>query len=139
MTISQPQVNYSVVQYVLGVGTALYPHVLCCKSYILFKLLLAYCTVFKSQIVFEILLVHSVLPVSCVVLCSSAVLCRLCMYCELYLLCCTFCDALYTVNVVQELFKSGIVCLMLYIVCVSCIMFSYCMYELYILSVQDVV
>ena len=53
---------------------------------------------------------HPALYVLCVVLCSlSVVLCWLCKYFELCLLYCIFCTILYTVNIVKELFKSGIV------------------------------
>ena len=60
------------------------------------------------------------------------------MCCELYLLYCIFCDILYTVNVVQELFKSGVVCLILCVLCVSCIMcFLYCIvWALYTVSIR---
>ena len=62
------------------------------------------------------------------------------MHCELCLLYCIFCAVLYSVNVVQELFKSCIVCLILcsYIVCITyhvffvlyCMNFVYCQYRM---------
>ena len=53
-----------------------------------------------------------------------------CVYCSYYI----FCAILYTVTVVQELFKFSIVCLILYILCASCIMCFYTvLYELCIL------
>ena len=60
------------------------------------------------------------------------------MYCELCLLYCIFCVILYSINVVQELIKSSIVCRILcsYIVCITyhaifvlyCMSFAYCQY-----------
>ena len=76
---------------------------------------------------------HLALHVSRVVLCSSSVVCVCIVNC---VYCAVFSVMYYTVNVMQELFKSSIVCLILCILCVSCIMcFCTVLYELCILPV----
>ena len=125
------------MQYVLCAGSEFCPHVLCVASPIFCLHYCQHIVSYRSWIVFALLLVHSALHVFCVVLCSlSVVLCLLCMYCELSLLYCIFCAILYSVNVVQELFKSSIVCLILcsYIVCIMYhVFFCTVLYELGIL------
>ena len=62
------------------------------------------------------------------------------MYCELCLLYCISCAVLYTINVVQELNKSGIVCVLYYVTTyIMCIVYHvlfvlYCM-NLYTASI----
>ena len=113
--------------------------VMCCKLHILFKLLLAYCAVWVIDRVCTTASAFSPTCVSCYIMFFVCCIVLSVYVLWIIILCCIFGDVLYTVNVVQELFKSGIVCLILCILCISYyhvffalygMSFAYCQYRM---------
>ena len=93
--------------------------VMCCKLHILFKLLLAYHAVWVIDCVCTTASAFSPTCVSCYIVFFVCCIVLSVYVLWIVILCCIFGDVLYTVNVVQELFKSGIVCLILCILSIS--------------------
>ena len=91
--------------------------VMCCKSHNLFKLLLGYCVMSVIDHVCTTASAFSPTSVSCYIVFFACCIVLSVFVLWIVILCCIFGDILYVINVVQELFKSDIVCLM-YIICI---------------------
>ena len=113
--------------------------VMCCKLHILFKLPLAYHAVWVIDHVCTTASAFSPTCVSCYIVFFVCCIVLSVYVLWIVILCCIFGDMLYTVNVAQELFKSGIVCLILCILSISYyhvffalygMSFAYCQYRM---------